>query len=79
MPLGTPFIPDTIASASRGVIGNLTPAQVVTTYGAGNVKTASKNFVFHYKGHSISFPKGVPIPVDPGLAAALLAANAPVS
>lgn len=79
MPLGTSLIPDNVANASRGVVGNLTAAQVMTTYGAGNVKTASKTFTFHYKGHSVSFPKGVPVVVDAGLAAALLAANAPVS
>lgn len=79
MPLGSPFVNDTVANHANGVVGAYSPAQITAAYGAGNVKTASKNFVFHYRGHSVTFHKGVPVVVDAGLAAALAAASAPVS
>lgn len=78
MPLGCPFVPDTIADHANGVTGSQTPATLATKYGAGNIKTASKNFTIHYRGHSVHFVKGVPVVVDVGLAAALAAISAPV-
>jgi hypothetical protein len=79
MPLGTPYISDLSSSSTNGVTSALSAAQVNTAFGAGNCRTSSVNFAFHYKGHTITFPKGVPVPVDAALAAALTAAGAPVT
>jgi hypothetical protein len=79
MPLGTPFLPDTTSSHANGVMGNLSAAQVNTAFGAGNCRTSSVNFAFHHRGQTITFSKGVPVPVDAALAAALTAAGAPVT
>jgi hypothetical protein len=79
MPLGTPFLPDTTVVMTNGAVSALSAAQVNTAFGAGNCRTSSKNFAFHYKGHTINFPKGVPVPVDAALAAVLTAAGAPVT
>lgn len=79
MPLGTPFLPDLSSVFANGTVGSLSAAQVNAAFGAGNCRTSSRNFAFHYKGHTINFLKGVPVPADAGLAAALTAAGAPVS
>ena len=81
MSLGTPFIPDTTAlAAGNGQHQELTAAQVIGKFGAGNVKTSSVDFSFPWRGAHINFRKGVPVPItDPALVAALAAAGAPVS
>jgi hypothetical protein len=66
-------------TVTNGVTQELTAAQLSTAYGAGNIKTPSKDFVFPYKGHHIKFTNGKPKVVDAQLAAALTAAGAPVA
>lgn len=80
MPIGTPFITDTISHAvGNGQLQQLTAAQISTKYGAGNVKTPSANFTLRFEGQLLHFYKNVPFVVTTSLAAALTAANAPVS
>lgn len=80
MSLGTPYIPDRLENShAPGAIGLDTPAQVIAQFGAGNVKTASKDFVIHFRGSPIHFRKNIPVVCSAELIAALTAANAPVS
>lgn len=79
MPLGTPYLSETVPVQIGGAESSQSAAQMTTLFGAGNIKTASKTFAFHYRGHVVHFPKGYPVVVDAGLAAALAAAGAPVS
>lgn len=79
MPLGTSLIPDLISHQSGGVTQALTAAQLSTKFGAGNIRTPSKNFSITYQGQHLSFTKNVPFVVDAGLAAYLTSINAPVS
>lgn len=74
-----PFLPETTTVSINGVHANLSSAQVTTAFGAGNVKTASKSFTIAYNSHQVQFRAGVPMVVDAKLAAALVAAGAPVS
>jgi hypothetical protein len=79
MALGTPYIADTIPNAvGNGQMQQLTTAQLTTQYGAGNIKTPTKNFSITVGGHTIHGYAGVPIVTNPALLAALTAANAPV-
>ena len=80
MPLGTPFIADTVPHAvGNGQLQGFTSAQLTTKYGAGNIKTPSANFAIRHEGQLLHFYKNVPFVVTTSLAAALAAANAPVS
>jgi hypothetical protein len=79
MTLGTSYIPDSIPHAvGNGQIQSLSAAQVSTKYGAGNIKTPSRNFSLRFQGALMQFFANVPFVVTPDLAAALVAANAPV-
>lgn len=66
-------------AVGTGQLQELTPAQVVTKYGAGNVKTPTKNFTLNYKGLHMNCFKGIPIVCDASLLAALVATSAPVT
>src|SRR5579864_2590204 len=83
MSLGSFVIPDTASNtvgSGTGQHQELTPAQLIAKYGAGNVKTSSVNFAFPWQGSHIHFRKGVPVVItEPALLAALAAAGAPVS
>lgn len=79
MPVGTPYIPDTVADAAGGVTKNLTKAQAVTKFGASFVKEATLPFSITYRGQVISMSKGQFIITDAALNAALTAAGAPVT
>lgn len=78
MPLGTPYVPDTVPYVAGGITQQLTAAQMNTAFGAGNVKTATKTFSIVVGGHTVSFVKGVPRACDAALLAALIAHNCPV-
>lgn len=79
MPLGTPYIPDAMPHAvGNGQIQSLSAAQVSTKYGAGNVRTPTRNFTLRFQGTLMQFTANVPFVVTPDLATALTAANAPV-
>lgn len=80
MPLGTPYLIDTVSNVTAaGQHQELTAGQVSTKYGSGNVKTSSVDFTFTWKGQHIQFRKGVPVVItDTALLAALAAAGAPV-
>jgi len=62
----------------NNVVGMLTPAQLTTKYPAATLKTATKDFGFHFQGHTVNFLKGVPVMCAANLLAALAAASAPV-
>lgn len=71
--------PNTIPhAAGNGQVQELTAAQIVTKYGAGNVKTPTKNFTLNYKGTHLNALKNIPIVCDAALLAALAATGAPV-
>ena len=79
MPLGTPYILDTIAETQPdSSIEQITPAQALTQY-SGNVVTPSQNFGIMANGQTLSFLNGVPVITTGGLAATLTAAGAPAS
>ena len=66
-------------AVGNGGVQQLTPAQLATQYGAGNVKTPSKDFAFPWQSQLIQFRNGVPAVItDPALLAALTAAAAPL-
>lgn len=72
--------PNSIPHAvGNGQLQELTPAQVSTKYGSGNIKTPTANFNINYKGMHLVGYKGVPIVCDAALLAALTAAGAPVT
>lgn len=80
MPIGTSLIADTIPHAvGNGQLQQLTAAQLTTKYGAGNIKTPSATFTLRFEGQIVHFYKNIPMVVSTALAAALAAANAPVS
>lgn len=68
----------TVACATNGSLAQLTGTQLGTLYGAGNVKTPTKDFTLNYKGHHVQFFNGVPVVCDAQLLAALTAISAPV-
>lgn len=79
MPLGTPYIADTVTHAvGNGQVQQLTAAQLTTKFGAGNIKTPTSNFTINVGGQTIHFYRNVPMVTTPALTAALVAANAPV-
>jgi len=79
MPLGTPYMADTIAHApGNGQMQELTPAALTTKYGAGNVKTPTADFTITVKGHTFTGRKNVPFVTTPEMLAALTAAGAPI-
>ncbi|MFC4526408.1 hypothetical protein ISN76_12950 [Dyella halodurans] len=65
-------------AAGLGQLQELTAAQLTTKYGAGNIKTPTKNFSINYKGQHLVGYKNIPIVCDAPLLAALAAAGAPV-
>ena len=79
MTIGASTVQDTVPVAIGQSITNQTPSQLATTFGAGNIRTPTKNFSLKYNGHTLSYTKNVPFVVDAPLLAALTAANAPVS
>ncbi|PUA19587.1 hypothetical protein [Glaciimonas sp. PCH181] len=78
MPLGTSYLTETVPYVASGVTQQLTPAQMNATFGAGNVKTATKSFSIVQNGQTINFIKNVPRYCDAGLLALLVLHNAPV-
>lgn len=71
--------PNTVPhSGGGGVLQELTPAALVAKYGAGNVKTPTKNFSIKFGNGHVNGLKGIPIVCDAALLAALAAASAPV-
>jgi hypothetical protein len=79
MPLGTPYILDTVAESQfDSTIEQVTPAAALTQY-SGNVKTPSQNFGIMCNGQVLEYLNAVPLVTTGGLAAALTAAGAPVS
>lgn len=69
--------PNTIPHAiSGGQMQELTAAQVSTKYGAGNIKTPTKNFTLNYGGQHMNCLKNIPIVCsDPVLLALLVASG----
>lgn len=65
-------------AAAIGQLQELTAAQISTKYGAGNIKTPTKNFSINYKGQHIVGYKNIPIVCDAALLSALAAFGAPV-
>ena len=63
----------------NGVMTAQTPAQIAASFGAGNIKTATKDFAFNWRGHTIRFARGVPVVVTPELTTALALHGAPVT
>jgi hypothetical protein len=79
MPLGTPYILDTVAeSQPDSTLEQVTPAAALTQY-AGNVVTPSQNFGIVINGQVTQCLNGVPIVTTGGVAAALTAAGAPAA
>ena len=79
MPLGTPYISDTISNAvGNGQHQELSATALSTKYGAGNVKTPTANFTVNIKGHLFQGKKNVPFVTTPEMLAALVAAGAPI-
>ena len=79
MPLGTPYLTDSIAHvAGNGQHQELSSAALSTKYGAGNVKTPTANFTVNVKGHIFSGKRNVPFVTSPEMLAALTAAGAPI-
>lgn len=66
------------ADHSSNVVGALTSTQMSTKYAGLTQKTPTKNFAFPWKGHTTSYEKGHPFMCPADLAAALVAAGAPV-
>lgn len=62
----------------NNVLGQLTSGQMSTAYSGLTQKTPTKNFTFTYLGQHISFENGHPVMCSTALAAALVAAGAPV-
>ncbi len=62
----------------NGQLQDMTPAQISTKYGAGNIKTPTKNFTLNYQGIHMQCFKNVPIVCDATLLAAFTATGAPV-
>lgn len=79
MAIGTPYITEGVPVAINGVISVQTASQIVSTFGASNVKTATADFTINYNGETLDFSNGEAFVVDAGLLAALTAANAPVA
>jgi len=65
-------------AAGNGQLQELTAAQLTAKYGAGNIKTPTKNFAVRHNGHLLQFYKNIPVVVDAALAATFTAVNAPV-
>lgn len=78
MPLGTPYIAESTPYVANGVTQQLTLSQMNTTFGASNVKTASKSFSINCNGHTLHFVKNSPRYCDAFLLALLTTYNAPV-
>lgn len=78
MAMGTPYINDTVPVAINGIISEHTPTQLVNRFGAGNVKTPTKNFTVKHNGCVMAFRAGVPVVVDAALLATFTAHNCPV-
>lgn len=74
MPLGTTYVPDT-RSSSNGT--QITTVSADTAMTAGTYVTPTEAFSIEHNGVIITGYEGVPIPVDAGTKAFLLA-NAPV-
>lgn len=80
MPLGTSYLNDTTAVAvGNGQHAELSAAQMTTKYGAGNLKTPTKDFTVHVDGHVFTGRKNVPFVTTPEMLAKLLAAGAPIA
>ncbi|WP_416052761.1 hypothetical protein [Cupriavidus basilensis] len=76
---GASLIPDMVPSVVGGVVSNQTVAQMTTTYGAGNIKTPTKDFSLNVNGHTVGYRKGVPVVTNAALNALFTLHNCPVS
>lgn len=76
---GVSLVPDMIGVASGGVIGNQSVAQLTANYGAGNIKTPTKDFALNVNGHLVAFKKGVPVVTNTQLNALFTQHNCPVT
>jgi hypothetical protein len=63
---------------TNGIQSEASAAQVTTIFGAGKIKTPTKNFTLNYGGLHLNGFKGVPLVCDTALLAALAATGAPV-
>lgn len=79
MTIGTAYIPDSVPVATGGVIVNQTASQLASSFGAGNIKTPTKDFSLSIGGHTVSFRAGVPVVTDARMLAAFAAHSAPVA
>ena len=66
------------ANHVNNVLGLLTASQMASTYSGLTQKTPTRNFSFPWRGHTTSYEKGHPFMCPADLAAALVAASAPV-
>lgn len=79
MPVGTPYLKDTIPhAAGNGQHQELSAAGLAAKYGAANVKTPTAHFSVNIKGHHFTGRKGIPFVTTPELLAALTATGAPI-
>lgn len=76
---GVSLVPDMVGVAVGSTISNQTVAQLTATYGAGNIKTPTKDFSLNVNGHVVAFKKGVPVVTNAQLNALFTLHNCPVS
>lgn len=75
---GVSLIPDLIPSVVGNTVAAQTVAQMTATYGAGNIKTPTKDFSLNVNGHLVDYRKGVPVVTNPALTALFTLHNCPV-
>lgn len=76
MPIGSPYLSDSIPSMKGGqVVTTTTTAQLNTDYGSGNVFTPNTDFAWPYKGQILHFHKNVSKVIDASLKTALVSAG----
>ncbi len=79
MSLGTLYITNLVPHLEdNGVMRQISYAEAAERHGAENLRTATEDFSIHWNGALVQFHRGIAVPVDAGLAAALDAADAPV-
>jgi len=76
--IGVSLIPDLIPSAVGKNIVNQTVAQMTATYGAGNIKTPTKDFSLNVNGRLVDYRKSVPVVTNAALNALFALHNCPV-
>lgn len=76
---GVSLVPDMIPSVVGRTVSNQTVAQMTATYGAGNIKTPTKDFSLSVNGHLVAYRKGVPVVTNAALNALFALHNCPVT